>query len=213
MSLVRRGWLQARLALPSYLDATRVRYHLSRVSGVTNVSIFASACWAQLGRQVLRLHTRRVMSEPLCRIVRRTSSTGYRVVCVASLGVAVTTGVGVLCSSALRAELGILSALSWLVSGLTLQGLVFPSTIEVVLLSDRVEWGVVGRSTRDVVYRCDVKSVLLGTGLDHDITYVFLRDGTKVEVDMFGGFENIQSLAAAIRQHWPDTLVKVDEVP
>lgn len=43
MSLVRRGWLQPRLALPSYLQATRLRYHLSKVSGVTKVSIFASA--------------------------------------------------------------------------------------------------------------------------------------------------------------------------
>jgi hypothetical protein len=48
MSSVRRGRLQPRRAVPSYLRATRRRYQRSKVSGVTNVSSSLSALRPEL---------------------------------------------------------------------------------------------------------------------------------------------------------------------
>jgi hypothetical protein len=94
---------------------------------------------------------------------------------------------------------GLLAAVTW-------RGIVHPSVIQVVLHADRMEWGIAGKPPECVVHRRDVQSMIFGK----DFSYAFLNHGSKLEIGMFGGLDNLNSMVGAVRKYWPETPVSMD---
>jgi hypothetical protein len=143
------------------------------------------------------------MDEPLFRISRSTDSHGHRVACGVASVTTFLSLLGALFASGVRAELTVVAAVSALVSAVAWHAILRPYEAEVVLREERLEWGAVG-NTEGAVDRSDVGSFVFGTGVNRDVSYAVLDDGTKVEIGMFGGEPNLRRLVAAVKRHWPE---------